>query len=174
MPRTICRQLQCTFREHCVLFTRTRAQCIDMLHFAPSTYSYLTWYVTSSSAVEQSFGNVLLIFRHTSTDIEISRLHVAIARNFEITSETLGELRMSWSLAAWGWNSGQSSPTSTKDFKKFVVIRVAGDEKSEAGLSKYRSSLSRIKSTVRRNSLMFTRRSLSGKHQHKWEEISFG
>ncbi|XP_071440211.1 ubiquitin carboxyl-terminal hydrolase calypso isoform X3 [Hetaerina americana] len=28
----------------------------------------------------------------------------------------------------WGWNSGQSSPTSTKDFKKFVVIRVAGDE----------------------------------------------
>ncbi|KAH0950784.1 hypothetical protein HN011_006764 [Eciton burchellii] len=37
---------------------------------------------------------------------------------------------------AWGWNSGQSSPTSTKDFKKFVVIRVAGDEKSEAGLSR--------------------------------------
>lgn len=38
---------------------------------------------------------------------------------------------------AWGWNSGQSSPTSTKDFKKFVVIRVAGDEKNEAGLSRY-------------------------------------
>ncbi|XP_031847730.1 ubiquitin carboxyl-terminal hydrolase calypso [Nomia melanderi] len=37
---------------------------------------------------------------------------------------------------AWGWNSGQSSPTSTKDFKKFVVIRVAGDEKHEAGLSR--------------------------------------
>ncbi|XP_018059847.1 PREDICTED: ubiquitin carboxyl-terminal hydrolase calypso [Atta colombica] len=37
---------------------------------------------------------------------------------------------------AWGWNSGQSSPTSTKDFKKFVVIRVAGDEKNEAGLSR--------------------------------------
>ncbi|EGI70090.1 Ubiquitin carboxyl-terminal hydrolase BAP1 [Acromyrmex echinatior] len=36
----------------------------------------------------------------------------------------------------WGWNSGQSSPTSTKDFKKFVVIRVAGDEKNEAGLSR--------------------------------------
>ncbi|XP_076669902.1 ubiquitin carboxyl-terminal hydrolase calypso isoform X1 [Andrena cerasifolii] len=36
---------------------------------------------------------------------------------------------------AWGWNSGQSSPTSTKDFKKFVVIRVAGDEKNEAGLT---------------------------------------
>ncbi|XP_035718846.1 ubiquitin carboxyl-terminal hydrolase calypso-like isoform X2 [Vespa mandarinia] len=36
---------------------------------------------------------------------------------------------------AWGWNSGQSSPTSTKDFKKFVVIRVAGDEKNEAGRS---------------------------------------
>ncbi|XP_012150952.2 ubiquitin carboxyl-terminal hydrolase calypso isoform X3 [Megachile rotundata] len=35
---------------------------------------------------------------------------------------------------AWGWNSGQNSPTSTKDFKKFVVIRVAGDEKNEAGL----------------------------------------
>ncbi|XP_043511681.1 ubiquitin carboxyl-terminal hydrolase calypso isoform X4 [Frieseomelitta varia] len=35
---------------------------------------------------------------------------------------------------AWGWNSGQSSPTSTKDFKKFVVIRVSGDEKNEAGL----------------------------------------
>lgn len=25
----------------------------------------------------------------------------------------------------WGWNSGQSSPNSAKDFKKFVVIRVA-------------------------------------------------
>ncbi|XP_074109588.1 ubiquitin carboxyl-terminal hydrolase calypso [Cotesia typhae] len=37
---------------------------------------------------------------------------------------------------AWGWNSGQSSPTSTKDFKKFVVIRVAGDEKNEAGLTR--------------------------------------
>ncbi|XP_029035475.1 ubiquitin carboxyl-terminal hydrolase calypso [Osmia bicornis bicornis] len=37
---------------------------------------------------------------------------------------------------AWGWNSGQNSPTSTKDFKKFVVIRVAGDEKNEAGLSR--------------------------------------
>ncbi|XP_071570264.1 ubiquitin carboxyl-terminal hydrolase calypso [Temnothorax nylanderi] len=37
---------------------------------------------------------------------------------------------------AWGWTSGQSSPTSTKDFKKFVVIRVAGDEKNEAGLSR--------------------------------------
>ncbi|XP_006614401.1 ubiquitin carboxyl-terminal hydrolase calypso isoform X2 [Apis dorsata] len=37
---------------------------------------------------------------------------------------------------AWGWNSGQSSPTSTKDFKKFVVIRVSGDEKNEAGLSR--------------------------------------
>lgn len=40
-------------------------------------------------------------------------------------------------ILAWGWNSGQSSPTSTKDFKKFVVIRVAGDEKNEVGLSKY-------------------------------------
>ncbi|KOC66078.1 Ubiquitin carboxyl-terminal hydrolase calypso [Habropoda laboriosa] len=37
---------------------------------------------------------------------------------------------------SWGWNSGQSSPTSTKDFKKFVVIRVSGDEKNEAGLSR--------------------------------------
>uniref|UniRef100_A0A1B6LTB0 Ubiquitin carboxyl-terminal hydrolase n=1 Tax=Graphocephala atropunctata TaxID=36148 RepID=A0A1B6LTB0_9HEMI len=26
---------------------------------------------------------------------------------------------------AWGWNSGQSSPNNAKDFKKFVVIRVA-------------------------------------------------
>ncbi|CAD6221841.1 GSCOCG00005178001-RA-CDS [Cotesia congregata] len=39
-------------------------------------------------------------------------------------------------LMTWGWNSGQSSPTSTKDFKKFVVIRVAGDEKNEAGLTR--------------------------------------
>ncbi|EFN67067.1 Ubiquitin carboxyl-terminal hydrolase BAP1 [Camponotus floridanus] len=38
-------------------------------------------------------------------------------------------------MYSWGWNSGQSSPTSTKDFKKFVVIRVAGDEKNEAGRS---------------------------------------
>ena len=45
---------------------------------------------------------------------------------------------------AWGWNSGQSSPTSTKDFKKFVVIRVAGDEKHHeaAGLSECPSSSS--------------------------------
>lgn len=26
---------------------------------------------------------------------------------------------------AWGWNSGQNSPNNAKDFKKFVVIRVA-------------------------------------------------
>ncbi|OAD54375.1 Ubiquitin carboxyl-terminal hydrolase BAP1 [Eufriesea mexicana] len=42
----------------------------------------------------------------------------------------------SYQVLAWGWNSGQSSPTSTKDFKKFVVIRVSGDEKNEAGLSR--------------------------------------
>jgi len=29
-------------------------------------------------------------------------------------------------LQGWGWNSGQSSPTSSKDFKKLVVIRMAG------------------------------------------------
>jgi hypothetical protein len=30
------------------------------------------------------------------------------------------------SVVGWGWNSGQSSPTSSKDFKKLVVIRMAG------------------------------------------------
>lgn len=55
--------------------------------------------------------------------------------NFEPPRE--GRFRISWYFLAWGWNSGQSSPTSTKDFKKFVVIRVAGDEKNEAGLSRY-------------------------------------
>lgn len=29
----------------------------------------------------------------------------------------------------WSWGSAQGSPTSTKDFKKFVVIRVANDDK---------------------------------------------
>jgi hypothetical protein len=29
-------------------------------------------------------------------------------------------------IVGWGWNSGQSSPTSSKDFKKLVVIRMAG------------------------------------------------
>jgi hypothetical protein len=29
-------------------------------------------------------------------------------------------------IIGWGWNSGQSSPTSSKDFKKLVVIRMAG------------------------------------------------
>jgi hypothetical protein len=29
-------------------------------------------------------------------------------------------------VIGWGWNSGQSSPTSSKDFKKLVVIRMAG------------------------------------------------
>ena len=29
-------------------------------------------------------------------------------------------------VVGWGWNSGQSSPTSSKDFKKLVVIRMAG------------------------------------------------
>uniref|UniRef100_A0A1B6CEQ9 Ubiquitin carboxyl-terminal hydrolase n=1 Tax=Clastoptera arizonana TaxID=38151 RepID=A0A1B6CEQ9_9HEMI len=35
----------------------------------------------------------------------------------------------------WGWNSGQSSPNSAKDFKKFVVIRVAmagSEDKSDS------------------------------------------
>jgi hypothetical protein len=29
-------------------------------------------------------------------------------------------------VVGWGWNSGQCSPTSSKDFKKLVVIRMAG------------------------------------------------
>jgi hypothetical protein len=29
-------------------------------------------------------------------------------------------------VVGWGWNCGQSSPTSSKDFKKLVVIRMAG------------------------------------------------
>ncbi|KDR20573.1 ubiquitin carboxyl-terminal hydrolase calypso [Zootermopsis nevadensis] len=33
----------------------------------------------------------------------------------------------------WGWNSGQSSPTSSKDFKKLVVIRMAGAGSAAAG-----------------------------------------
>ncbi|XP_058791059.1 ubiquitin carboxyl-terminal hydrolase calypso isoform X2 [Phymastichus coffea] len=43
---------------------------------------------------------------------------------------------------AWGWNSEQiSSPTSAKEFKKFVVIRVAGEEKNENGLSRSLSNI---------------------------------
>lgn len=41
------------------------------------------------------------------------------------------------SVLGWGWNSNQLSPTTTKDFKKLVVIKVAvGDEKNENKLSK--------------------------------------
>jgi hypothetical protein len=44
-------------------------------------------------------------------------------------------------LTGWGMHSGQSSPTSSKDFRKFVVIRVAGDddktkEKAETSFGK--------------------------------------
>ncbi|XP_069693505.1 ubiquitin carboxyl-terminal hydrolase calypso isoform X2 [Periplaneta americana] len=35
----------------------------------------------------------------------------------------------------WGWNSGQSSPTSSKDFKKLVVIRMAGAGAAAAGVT---------------------------------------
>lgn len=51
----------------------------------------------------------------------------------------------------WGWNSGQSSPTSTKDFKKFVVIRVAG-----SGEEKVDSPSARISSTVNTNGKRFS------------------
>jgi hypothetical protein len=36
-------------------------------------------------------------------------------------------------IIGWGWNSGQSSPTSSKDFKKLVVIRMAGAGATAAG-----------------------------------------
>lgn len=52
-------------------------------------------------------------------------------------TDEFAHIKQVFLFTAWGWNSGQSSPTSTKDFKKFVVIRVAGDEKNEAGLSTY-------------------------------------
>lgn len=74
--------------------------------------------------------------------------------------------------SAWGWNSGQSSPTSTKDFKKFVVIRVAGDEKHEAGLSEYQKF---VYDYIIDNYyiIMDSYRPFSGKYQYKWEEIGF-
>ncbi|XP_054290622.1 ubiquitin carboxyl-terminal hydrolase calypso-like [Macrosteles quadrilineatus] len=45
---------------------------------------------------------------------------------------------------AWGWNSGQSSPNNAKDFKKFVVIRVAmagSEEKMDSPTKSKRDSL---------------------------------
>lgn len=78
-------------------------------------------------------------------------------------------------LLAWGWNSGQSSPTSTKDFKKFVVIRVAGDEKNEAGLSRYQLLLQFIIQIYHVFNIEIERlnRSFSGEYKYKREKISF-
>lgn len=40
------------------------------------------------------------------------------------------------SPSGWCYNSSQNSPSCSKDIRKFVVIRVAGDEKGESTLSK--------------------------------------
>lgn len=47
------------------------------------------------------------------------------------TSSEVGSAFNSPLALGWGWNSCQTSPCS-KDFKKFVVIRVAGEDKSES------------------------------------------
>lgn len=46
----------------------------------------------------------------------------------------------------WGWNSGQNSPNSAKDFKKFVVIRVAiaGSDDSPTGRPKRDSGVRKV------------------------------
>jgi hypothetical protein len=46
--------------------------------------------------------------------------------NQHFAQTTLFAMEDIFVVIGWGWNSGQSSPTSSKDFKKLVVIRMAG------------------------------------------------
>ncbi|XP_011497330.1 PREDICTED: ubiquitin carboxyl-terminal hydrolase calypso [Ceratosolen solmsi marchali] len=85
----------------------------------------------STSGIEKVV-NVCALDYATPLQIQTSPAHSSSSTD---TSSEIGSAFNS-PTQAWGWNSGQISPTSTKDFKKFVVIRVAGDEKNENGLSR--------------------------------------
>ncbi|XP_012230395.1 ubiquitin carboxyl-terminal hydrolase calypso [Linepithema humile] len=94
------------------------------------TVSSITSGKTESSGMEKVV--MCALDYATPLQIQTSPAHSSSSTD---TSSEIGSAFNS-PTQAWGWNSGQSSPTSTKDFKKFVVIRVAGDEKNEAGLSR--------------------------------------
>ncbi|OXU20488.1 hypothetical protein TSAR_003329 [Trichomalopsis sarcophagae] len=85
----------------------------------------------STSGIEKVV-NVTALDYATPLQIQTSPAHSSSSTD---TSSEIGSAFNS-PTQAWGWNSGQISPTSTKDFKKFVVIRVAGDEKNDTSLSR--------------------------------------
>ncbi|XP_031787620.1 ubiquitin carboxyl-terminal hydrolase calypso isoform X2 [Nasonia vitripennis] len=85
----------------------------------------------STSGIEKVV-NVTALDYATPLQIQTSPAHSSSSTD---TSSEIGSAFNS-PTQAWGWNSGQISPTSTKDFKKFVVIRVAGDEKNDNSLSR--------------------------------------
>ncbi|KAJ8683241.1 hypothetical protein QAD02_019033 [Eretmocerus hayati] len=80
-----------------------------------------------SSSVTEKVVNVCALDYATPLQIQTSPAHSSSSTD---TSSEIGSAFNSPSQT-WGWTSGQISPTSSKDFKKFVVIRVAGDEKNE-------------------------------------------
>ncbi|XP_076291513.1 ubiquitin carboxyl-terminal hydrolase calypso [Lasioglossum baleicum] len=90
--------------------------------------------ITSSKTESNGMEKVVMCALDYATPLRIQTSPAHSSSSTDTSSE-IGSAFNS-PTQAWGWNSGQSSPTSTKDFKKFVVIRVAGDEKHEAGLSR--------------------------------------
>ncbi|XP_076243618.1 ubiquitin carboxyl-terminal hydrolase calypso isoform X1 [Calliopsis andreniformis] len=90
--------------------------------------------ITSGKAESNGMEKVVMCALDYATPLRIQTSPAHSSSSTDTSSE-IGSAFNS-PTQAWGWNSGQSSPTSTKDFKKFVVIRVAGDEKNEAGLSR--------------------------------------
>ncbi|KAK1137134.1 hypothetical protein QLX08_007392 [Tetragonisca angustula] len=90
--------------------------------------------ITSGKAESNGMEKVVMCALDYATPLRIQTSPAHSSSSTDTSSE-IGSAFNS-PTQAWGWNSGQSSPTSTKDFKKFVVIRVSGDEKNEAGLSR--------------------------------------
>ncbi|KAK9299691.1 hypothetical protein QLX08_007392 [Tetragonisca angustula] len=88
--------------------------------------------ITSGKAESNGMEKVVMCALDYATPLRIQTSPAHSSSSTDTSSE-IGSAFNS-PTQAWGWNSGQSSPTSTKDFKKFVVIRVSGDEKNEAGL----------------------------------------
>ncbi|XP_014206522.1 ubiquitin carboxyl-terminal hydrolase calypso [Copidosoma floridanum] len=83
---------------------------------------------TSIATIAEKVVNVCALDYATPLQIQTSPAHSSSSTD---TSSEIG----------WGWNSGQMSPTSSKEFKKFVVIKVAADEKTENGLSRSLSNI---------------------------------
>lgn len=83
---------------------------------------------TSSSTIKPDAAKIkLLCPLDYSTPLTIQTSPAPSSSSTDTSSEVGSAFNSP--TQTWSWGSAQASPTSSKDFKKFVVIRVANDDK---------------------------------------------